>query len=399
MSTAATPAAARVPPFLTWGFRPFFLGAAIYAVIGMGAWFAYLSGRGDLPSGDLAPSVWHAREMIFGYAIAVVAGFFLTAVPNWTSTRPLAGAPLGLLAAVWLAGRIAVGAGDAAGPWPAAAVDLAFLPALALATVPAIVRARKPQNLVFVALLAVLWAADVLVHLEALGYAADTGGIGVRLAVATLALMIAIVGGRVVPAFTGNALALAGVEGGVTRRPPADRAALLLCAAVVVADLVLPATEIAGVLALAAALALGLRMVGWRTGATLRQPILWVLHLGYVWLIAGYAAKGLAELGGLLPETVALHALTVGAIGTMTLAIMSRAALGHTGRALVAPRLTVIAYLLVSAAALVRVIGAEVLPGSAPSANLLAAALWSSAFAFFVVDYGPILVRREARGG
>jgi uncharacterized protein involved in response to NO len=267
-------------------------------------------------------------------------------------------------------------------------VDLGFLPALAIAILPAL-RAAAPRNRIFLAVLALLFAADLLWHLEALGYA-DTGWAGEILAVDVFALLIALVGGRVVPAFTASALKASGAPAAVREPSLVDRVALAAVAGVVVADLAAPAA-VTGAVSLFAALLQGLRLRGWATRHCLDRPILWVLHLGYAWLAIGLAWRGAALVSGFVPATEALHGLTVGAVGTMSLAIMSRAALGHTGRPLVVPGLVTAAYLLVSAAAFAR-LAAPLVPAAYVTATMVSGALWTAAFALFVLVYAPILL-------
>jgi uncharacterized protein involved in response to NO len=338
--------------------------------------------------------------MLFGYAVAAMAGFLLTAVPNWTGTtsqkgRPLHGWPLAGLAALWLAGRIAVWSA----PWlPLAAVavaDLAFLPVLALVMARALWPARKPKNFVFVGLLALLFAANVHSYVPLLGHGEDNG---LTLAVDVMVLAIVIVGGRITPSFTAGVLRQRPDAPEVVIQPGVERGAILSTLAVALADLFALPLAWVGALALLAGAANGLRLAGYRPLSTLGQPLLWVLHLGYAWAAFGLALKGLAAFVPSIPATAALHALTVGAVGTMTLAVMSRAALGHTGRPLVAPRPVALAYGLVSAAAAVRVFTPMLLPAWYLDGIVVSGLLWVLAFALFVAVYAPILTRPRADG-
>jgi uncharacterized protein involved in response to NO len=325
---------------------------------------------------------------MFGYGGAVFAGFLLTAGPGGTGTAPVAGRPLALLALVWLAGRVVMALAGSLPGWLVAAVDLAFLPALALAVAGPLLAARKPHNVVFLGLIGLLVGCNALVHAEGLGLLARSASAGVRLAVDTAALMIAMIGGRVVPAFTANALAARGIAAKIVRSPVLDRAAVLATALFLLADGLRPGTMLAGLLALAAAALHVARLSGWRTLRTLDTPILWVLHLGYVWLAVGLGLRALASLTPVIPDSVALHGLTIGAIGTMTMAVMSRAVLGHTGRPLVAARRTVAAYVLISLAALVRLGFA----GMHPAAHTISGLLWAAALALFVLVHAPMLI-------
>ena len=363
------------------GFRPFFLLAAAWAAIAVPVWLtAYVHGyalRGPLPA-----LFWHGHEMVFGFGLAAVAGFLLTAIPNWSGRLPARGAPLAALALLWLAGRVAVLAAGAIGAAAAALVDLAFPAALTGVVARELVAGRNWRNLPMLAALALLFSGSAMVHLHALdiAYLAPEG---IRLGIATLCMLIALVGGRLVPSFTRNWLAkahraLPGPEGAL------DRMALLITL-LALASWVLGATFSSWLL-LAAGIALAARLSRWRGHATLREPLLFVLHLGYGWLALGLILLGLDPR-----STAALHALAVGAIGTMTLAVMTRTSLGHTGRARVADRPTVAIYCLVTLAALLRIAGAFA-GAQAVLVTSLAGLAWSAAFATFVLHYGSLLI-------
>jgi uncharacterized protein involved in response to NO len=349
------------------GFRPFFLLAATWAAIAMPAWLAaYVHGytlRAELPA-----LYWHAHEMVFGFGLATVAGFLLTAIPNWTGRLPVRGAPLAVLALLWLAGRVAM----LLPGW--AAVDLAFSAALIAVVARELIAGRNWRNLPMLGALGLLFAANVLFHLQIY--------LGLRLGIATLLMLIALVGGRLVPSFTRNWLAKARPH--VAAPAPEsvlDRAALLItlvALAAWVADLANWPAAVAG-------LALALRLSRWRGLATVREPLLFVLHLGYAWLALGLVCLGLDG------SSAALHALTVGAIGTMTLAVMTRASLGHSGRALAADGATRAIYVLITLAALLRVASAYAGTHSVVVTSLAGLA-WSAAFATFAIHYGRMLV-------
>ena len=395
--TGATAPAVRVtvrPRFalLAYGFRPFFLLAGLHAALAVPAWAAFLHGlgRADAPLPALA---WHAHEMVYGFVMAAVAGFLLTAVPSWTGRRGFAGAPLLALVLVWVAGRVAVSCPLGLSPALIAALDLAFPVALVSALVPSLVRSGNRRNFVFIGFLALLFAANLRFHLAG---AASTEPLG--LAVNTVLVMVALVGGRVVPAFTSARLKQRGLNVRIPKHPVIDAAAVAATVAVLVVDVVAPRGAYAGAVAAAAAVLLAIRLARWQGHRTLGEPLLWVLHLAYAWLPVALALKAAWLLGGLVPATASLHALTAGAFATMILAVMSRAALGHTGRALIAPRSVTAAFWLLSAAAATRVFG----PALAPAAWALwidaAAALWTIAFVLFVAAYAPILCRPRADG-
>jgi uncharacterized protein involved in response to NO len=380
-------------PLLAYGFRPFFLLAAIFAALAAPLWLATYMGVLAPPS-PFPASLWHGHEMLFGYGVAVLAGFLLTATPGWSNRPPVRGGALAALALIWLAGRLLSSAGGAV-PTLAAAVDLAFLPALAIAITPAL-QAAPRRNRVLLPVLGVLLLANLGVHLDALDVLPGLGGIALRVALDLFVLLIALIGGRVVPAFTGNALAARGEAERVRTASLRDRLAIGALVLLLLADLAgLP--RVAGVIALVAALLNPWRLYGWQGSRTLRAPILWVLHLGYLWMAIGLAWKGMVDLSEFLPPADALHGLAIGAVGTMTLGIMSRATLGHTGRPLHAPPLVVAGYLLIGAAAIAR-LSASLAPAHAMSLLVVSGVVWSLAFAAFAIRLGPALVQPRIDG-
>jgi len=379
------------------GFRPFFLAAGLQAVSSVLAWLAIFAGIAPAPAW-ISPSLWHAHEMVYGFVAAAAAGFLLTAAPTWTQSRPLSGAPLGLLAALWLAGRVAMALAGLLPHALVALVDLAFLPALAYAVGRAIVASRQRRNYGFPAVLSALALANAGAHLDALGVWPGAASVCLHAGVDLAIVLIVVVGGRITPSFTANALRRDGIEAAVRTRPTLDRAAIVAVVGVAFANLLCPRTFASGVMALFASLAVALRMSGWRTRYTLRDPLVLSLHLGYAWVAIGLAAIAIADLGGVIPWSVGLHAETTGAIGTMVLAVMTRVALGHTGRPLLAPRAATGAYLLVSLAALARTGGALLAPDFYLQVVACAGLIWAAAFAVFLFHYAPILVRPRVDG-
>jgi uncharacterized protein involved in response to NO len=378
------------------GFRPFFLMAGLWAMLAMPLWLAVFAGAVALPS-NLAPWIWHAHEMIFGYAAAAIAGFLLTAIPNWTGRLPLQGGPLAGLAALWLAGRIAVMFSTTLGGPLTAALDLSFPLVFALAVAREIIAGNNRRNLPMVVALAFLFVGNLLVHLEALGRT-STAELGIRVGLATVLMLITLVGGRIIPSFTRNWLARERPEGPLPAAASRfDMAALAVTAVAVIAWAAAPDSAVAPWIELAAGTILAVRLARWRGIATTAEPLVWVLHVGYAWLAFGLLLLAINGLSPLLPATSALHALTTGAVGTMTLAVMTRATLGHTGQLLAAGRGTTAIYGLVTIAAVLRV--AAPFFGSHYLALITAAGTaWSAAFLLFVALYGPLLVRpREPR--
>ncbi len=379
----------RGPAFFAHGFRPFFLFAGAWAALAVLLWVLVFAGAMRLPSA-FDPLTWHVHEMIFGYAAAAVAGFLFTAVPNWTGRLPVHGAPLAAFAVLWLAGRAVVMFGDTLGAWPAAVVDVAFPVALALVIGREIVAGGNRRNLPVVAIVATLAGANVLTHLEQLGLA-DTAALGLRLGIALVLVLIALIGGRVTPSFTSSWLRRQGETPPAVAVTRLDKGGLALLAVAVLAWVIWPEARATGWLLLAAGLVTLVRLARWRADRTLAEPLVWVLHLGYAWLAVGLLLLGAALALDAWPPSAALHALTAGAMGTMPLAVMSRATLGHTGRALTASRVTTLLYLCVSAAALLRVLSPAL--GAMETAALhLSATLWIMAFAGFALAYLPMFL-------
>lgn len=326
--------------------------------------------------------------MLFGYAGAMVAGFLLTAVPNWTGSRAVRGAPLVGLVVLWIAGRAAPLLTDGS---LVAMVDLAFLPALGTVLVAPLLAKRDPKTLVFVPILLALWIANALTHTQALlGY--STAAAGLRLALGLIVLMIAIIGGRVIPSFTVRALP---EQAERQHRWRAVEVVALVSAVLLPALDWLPVDVVVG-LCLAGGLAHLARMIGWCLPGVWSTPLLWVLYTGYAWFPLGFFLKALAA-AEMIPATAATHAFTTGAMGIVGLGIMARASLGHTGRALKPSGLTVASFVLANAAALVRV-GGPLLGLPARPVLIGAGWLWVLAFALFLVVYTPILTRPRADG-
>ncbi|MCA0872486.1 NnrS family protein [Seohaeicola saemankumensis] len=375
------------------GFRVFFLSAALFGLFAGVVWGLLLA-RPGIGGGSfaMAPYLWHSHEMIFGYAGAAIGGFFLTAVPNWTGMPGARTVFITGAALVWLGGRVAMWYSGLLPAGLVAAVDLAFVPILASKIASQLIKRPKPQNLMFLLFLLAVWVSNLMTHLEWTGLTGDTAFAGLRGGLLAVCAMIVVLGGRITPAFTRNAMKRAGVP--ENRWPvsvqPVERAA-------VIGALVLPwlaiVPPVPGRLAGAVALGLGVvqavRLARWRGLWTLNQPILWSLHLGLSLLALGLVLWGAAQwgIGG---EVAAVHMLGIGCVGTMTLAVMSRAALGHSGRALVAPRPVAVAYGLMVLAALARWAGAAA-DGLYLPLMELAAGLWSLAFVLFVLALWPAL--------
>jgi uncharacterized protein involved in response to NO len=381
---------------LDYGFRPFFLLAGVFAALVIPAWMGLYSGHA-LPPGALPAMYWHAHEMLYGFITAAIAGFLLTAVPSWTGSRGFAGAPLACAVGAWLAGRVAMAAVGSLPFWLVATAELLLLPVLAALLAPPLLRSRN-RNLAMLVVILVLWIIDAAFLLGlARGDAALMGRMLV-LAIDVVLVLVTIVGGRIVPAFTANALRRRGETVEIRASAWVDRVAIGATIANAVIDLVSPGDAWIAAVAGVAAIAHAVRLSGWRSFKARGESILWILHLGYAWLPAGLALKAGFLLGHFPWAAKWQHALTVGVFGTMILAVMTRVALGHTGRPLVVSRVTTVAYLLLTACVLVRVFGGWMLPAQYVSVMFAAAALWAAAFILFLVVYTPILARPRADG-
>ena len=338
------------------------------------------------------PVLWHAHEMLFGYLAAAIAGFLLTAIPNWTGRLPLSGRPLLGLVLAWLAGRLAMATSAWIGVLPAAALDLLFPLALSAVVLREIIAGRNWRNLPVGLAGPLLLIAGGLFHAGQAGLL-EAPDLGLRLGIAVVTLLIALIGGRIIPSFTRNWLATRKAEHLPAAFGRFDHIALVVTLIALATWLVTPTGLVAGLL-LAAAACLNLaRLARWCGLATLREPLLWVLHLGYLWIPVGLLLTAAGTVTAAVPPVAGLHALTVGAMATMTLAVMSRATLGHTGRALRAgPGLTS-AFGLITLAALARLL-ASLAPGLYPSLIGLSAVAWFGAFVLFLWICGPMLLRR-----
>ena len=381
------------PTLFQAGFRPLFLGAGLWAPASLALWLLFLFGHITSPN-PTDPLFWHMHEMLFGFGVAAAAGFLLTAIPNWTGHLPLQGRPLMLLWLLWAAGRLIALVPGLSGTIIGAAVDLSFLAALLAAIAREIVTGRNWRNLPMVAAVALLLMANTLMQVQAIGLA-ETAMFGMRLGLAILLTMIALVGGRIIPSFTRNWL----VKRGDARLPgtfgAVDRVALATAVVALAAWVAALPSPIVGPLLIVAGLAAAVRLARWRGTRTCSEPLLFVLHVGHGWLAIGMAMLGVSEVWPGLPAASALHALTIGAIGTMTLAVMTRATLGHTGRELTAGLGTTTIFVLINVAAIGR-IGAGLVGGGYMPLLALAGTAWIGAFALFVLLYGPMLMRPRA---
>ena len=370
------------------GFRPFYLLAAVFAALSMPLWALQFSGV--LGHAYLAGPVWHAHEMLFGFALAVIVGFLFTAGRNWTNQPTPTGVPLAGLALLWLAARVLV-----LTPFGVAAAlaNVAFPLAAAAALARPFIRAGNRRNYFFIALLVLMGVAAGVVHAAQLGWGSWPAGAGIAVGLDVVLFIVAVMAGRVVPMFTNNGVP--GVQ--ATRHARVEQLALGSVLALLVVDALgiagLPVVVIAGV----GALAHTVRWVLWQPWRTRRVPLVWVLHLAYAWVPVHLGLRAAAGLGAVLPS-LATHALTVGAIGGLVIGMMTRTARGHTGRPLKADRWEVACYVLVAAAAMVRVGLPLLAPGETVHAALASALLWSAGFGLYALRYGPVLSRPRVDG-
>ena len=376
------------PALFAYGVRPFFLGAGLWSLLAVLVWLPQYFGALTLPTA-FGPLDWHIHEMLYGYVAAVVAGFLLTAVPNWSGRLPVNGTPLAALAALWVAGRIAVLTSAWIGLRTAAAIDVAFLATLAAVALREIVAGRKWSNLRVIGVLGVLIAGNVVFHIEVLR--AGTADYGIRIGIAAVIGLIMLVGGRIIPSFTRNWLA----RHRSTRLPAPfsrfDAVCIASAALALLSWVVAPDHAASGALLLAAGVLHLARLARWAGECTWAEQLVLILHVGYVFVPLGFLLVGAAVLWpALVPASAGIHAWTAGAMGLMTLAVMTRATLGHTGRPLTASLATQAIYACAVFAALLRIVAAF-----SGTRDLLDAAgfAWEAAFAGFVIVYGPLLLR------
>lgn len=379
----------------SYGFRPHFIAAGIAAAVLIPLWASsYVFGAHFRVAWP--PTPWHGHEMLFGFVAAAIAGFLLTAVPNWTGQRGLSGSPLVGLSALWLAGRVAVYWSSVLPAWLVALVDVSFLPVVGLLIAPPLLRTAT-RNTPLLGILAALAICNGVFHWDVAHENAPAGGHVLLIGIDIVLVLATVIGGRIVPSFSTATLKAQGLAISPSHAI-VERLAVGLMIGIVLLDANWPDTPASGTGALIASGVQAIRMIRWQSIRTWRAPIVWVLHLGYAWIPVGLALKGMALLTGMAIAAFWLHALTVGALASLILAVMTRAALGHTGRPLTVAPAIVAAYLLLSAAAIVRVFGLAMLGGSYPLVVLVAAILWTAAFTLFLFVYAPILVAPRVDG-
>lgn len=396
MSTTTTPAPRRRayqgPAILSYGFRPFFLLGAIYAGLAILVWLPVFHGELVLHSA-FAPRDWHVHEMLFGYLPAVMTGFLFTAIPNWTGRLPIQGRPLLTLVLVWIAGRVAVTVSAEIGWLAAFLIDTSFLALVAAAATREILAGKNWRNLKVVVLITLLLAGNVAFHIEA--HVNGTADVSIRIGIATVVLLISLIGGRIIPSFTRNWLARE-----KPGRLPApfgrlDVAIVAITAVILLIWIVRQEGALVGTTLAVAGLLHLVRLGRWAGDRTFGERLVLILHVGYAFVPLGFLF-GAASAFGLLSPSAGLHAWMAGSAGIMTLAVMTRASLGHTGQRLIASLSTQAIYAAALVAVLARI--CAVIETAHSDALLhLAAAAWSAAFLGFSVTYGPALLGLDKR--
>lgn len=374
----------------SYGFRPLFLLAGIFAVLSVGLWLPEFEGEIRVPT-TFSPVAWHAHEMLYGYLVAAVSGFLLTAIPNWTGRLPFQGRPLALLVGLWLAGRVAIAISAHIGWVLAMLVDCSFLLAFVGVTSREVLAGRNFRNLKVVALVSVLLMGNLTFHLEA--YRSGNADYGIRIGIAGMVMLVMVIGGRIIPSFTRNWLARQ-TDG---RMPIAfnrfDVAAIGISAVALLGWVVSPVAQTTSVLLFAAGLVQLARLARWAGDRTWRDRLVLVLHVAYLFVPAGFLLLAARDQFG-VPPSAGIHAWTIGAMASLTLAVMTRATLGHTGRLLSASRGTQFIFGSIVVAALLR-IGATLYIAEGNALLHLSALAWILAFVVFAAIYGPMLLQRK----
>ena len=379
------------PAVLSFGFRPFFLAGALWSALAVAIWIGVLSGFWSVPTA-FSPVDWHIHEMIYGFFPAIAAGFLLTAVPNWTGRLPIVGLPLLYLFLLWLAGRATVFLSAWYPPAIAVVADLMFLAVLGWVIGREIVAAKKLKNLTVLAGVALLLTGNALFHMEAAS--GSSGGYGARLGIATAIMLIMLIGGRIVPSFTRNWLAKRSSRVLPSPFGTIDVAALVTGVAALACWVVTPDGAATLVLSAVAAVVHIVRLSRWAGHMTLAEPLVTILHAGYLFVPLGFAllAGSIYDPQTFTPSA-ALHAWSAGAVGLMTLAVMTRASLGHAGRELTASGPVILIYLAIILAAVLRILAA--LDSASGMWLELSALGWVLAYIGFAMIFAPVLLARR----
>lgn len=394
MSSSPTHIASDLPPrssrgVALWslGFRPFYLLASIFSAAAVLAWTAQYAGW--LPVAYVGRTIWHAHEMIFGFVMAVISGFLLTAVPNWTGQSTPRGYALAALVLLWALGRILVLTPYG---YASALVNAAFPVAISIAIAIPLWRSQNRRNYFFALLLGGMSIALLVIHLAAQNPALVPARVGMQAGLDMVLFVMAVVGGRVIPMFTNN-----GVPNTQARRNPLlEKLALGSLLLLLVAGIFQLPSVLPYIIAIAA-LANALRLLLWQPWRTAPNALVWILHVAYAWIIIHLILRTLASTG-FVAESLAIHALTIGAIGSLTLGMMTRTARGHTGYPLRAERTEITCFVLIQLAAILRVFGGMLMPHAYLNTVIGSSLLWAAAFGLYAIRYWPILTRPRIDG-
>ncbi|MBA6413416.1 NnrS family protein [Parahaliea sp. F7430] len=384
------------PILLAYAFRPFFLLSAFYAAAAMAVWISAILGGPVLLPATLTPD-WHAHELVYGFVGAAIAGFLLTAITNWTGSAPLAGTKLALLLLLWFAGRIAMAFNATLAPAVVALLDLSFLLALALYVALILWRTKNRRNAPLVLVLLTLVAGNALMHAGWIQRSAELILLGRNLALDLITVLMTIVAGRITPAFSANWLRARGETINTVATPRLDQAAIGSVALMALCSLAGAAALVTGLIAITAGLLNALRLYRWAGWRIRREPLLWILHLAYGFIVAALLARGLVLLDILQAPSLWQHLIGAGAMGILVLGVMTRVSMGHTGRPLALRPGGLVIYIAIIVAALLRVLVA-LNTIDYQSGLLLSAGAWIVAFALFCIAYAPVLWSPRADG-
>jgi len=377
-------------PILQNSFRPFFIVAGIWATLAVPFWILNYFGL-LIVADNFDILLWHQHEMLYGFIAAAITGFILTAIPNWTGRLPIKNKPLGFLVFLWIIGRIGFLTIPIIGAKVVALLDLPFLIILVLVILREIVSGKNWRNLPVIILISLFTLGNILVHLQLLDVI-ESAELGIRISIFVLSILLALIGGRIVPSFTRNWLS----QNQVNRFPSGagifDKVCLVSLVVFVIAQIITPYHQLTSLLALLAGLLHGIRLIRWKVWLTLSEPLIWILHVGYMWLSVALVLIGLAGLTDFVPYTSSYHALTIGAFSTMILGVMTRVSLGHTGRTLKATFGTTTIYVFITIASVLRV-SESFLNDSRNLILSFSGIFWTLSFALFVFIYFPILTQ------
>ena len=377
-------------PVLGRGFRPFFLLGAAYSALMLLIWSAHYAGFITPPTFLLDTTSWHAHEMVYGYTMAIIAGFLLTAVANWTGGAPARHLHLLGLCALWITGRIVINIDLGLPVWGVYLIAASFIPALAISLSIPLLKSRNKRNFVFLGLLTILCSAQITFFVQ-------ESRAALYVSIMIIMVMISLIGGRVIPAFTVAALRKRGEEAFQIPQMKLDILALISLLATAICLVILPNTIALFIAALTATIIHILRMRHYHSLRTFSDPMLWILHVGFCWLILGLFLLALSGLS-LIPVSIALHALTAGAIGSMTLGMMVRVSLGHTGRNLITTHMTFISFIAMQISAILRVFGVLMFPEISSYFIIISTILWTLSFLIYLIIYTPMLVKSRHDG-